>query len=68
MQPTFETERLVLRPFELTDASNVQELAGDKEVAKTTLSIPYPYLDGAAESWISGCNERSQDGTGFPLL
>ncbi|QGR00035.1 N-acetyltransferase [Paenibacillus psychroresistens] len=67
MQPIFETERLVLRPFELTDASKVQELAGDKEVAKTTLSIPYPYPDGAAESWIRGCNERSKDGSGFPF-
>ncbi|MBP1992142.1 GNAT family N-acetyltransferase [Paenibacillus eucommiae] len=65
MQPIFETERLLLRPFELTDASKVQELAGDIEVAKTTLSIPYPYPDGAAESWISGCKERSQEGVGF---
>jgi ribosomal-protein-alanine N-acetyltransferase len=67
MQPTFETERLVLRPFELTDASKVQELAGDIEVARTTLSIPYPYPDGAAESWISACNDRSDDGNGFPF-
>ncbi|QYR21982.1 GNAT family N-acetyltransferase [Paenibacillus sp. sptzw28] len=65
MQPTFETERLVLRPFELGDSVQVQKLAGDIEVARTTLSIPYPYPDGAAESWISGCHGRSETGDGF---
>lgn len=67
MQPTFETKRLILRPFELSDAAIVQELAGDVEVARTTLSIPHPYPDGAAESWITAVNLRSNDGDGFPF-
>jgi [ribosomal protein S5]-alanine N-acetyltransferase len=67
MQPTFETQRLILRPFQSTDASNVQELAGDMEVARTTLSIPHPYPDGAAESWIGSCRKRADDGEGFPF-
>lgn len=67
MQPLFETERLVLRPFELTDASKVQELAGNIDVARTTLSIPYPYPDGAAEAWISSGKTIAKAGNGYPF-
>jgi [ribosomal protein S5]-alanine N-acetyltransferase len=52
-QPTLQTQRLILRPFELADASDVQRLAGDKAIAATMLAVPHPYEDGVAEQWIS---------------
>jgi ribosomal-protein-alanine N-acetyltransferase len=61
-QPTLNTVRLVLRPFRLEDASEIQRLAGDREIAATTLRIPHPYPDGAAEEWISSVAHRYEKG------
>lgn len=52
--PELNTQRLLLRPFLLRDAADVQRLAGDRRIADTTQNVPYPYEDGAAECWISG--------------
>ena len=52
IQPTLKTDRLLLRPFTMADAPEVQRLAGDKEIASTTLNIPHPYKDGDAQNWI----------------
>jgi RimJ/RimL family protein N-acetyltransferase len=51
--PKIETDRLLLKFFELKDAERIRELAGDKDVSDTTLNIPYPYERGMAEEWIS---------------
>ena len=61
-QPTIETERLVLRPFTLKDAADVQRLAGDRDIASTTLRIPHPYEDGMAQQWIGTHQEQFEKG------
>jgi ribosomal-protein-alanine N-acetyltransferase len=65
MIPILETERLLLRPYELSDAERVEQLAGHKKVAETTLHIPHPYPKGLASSWIASHQERASKGESF---
>ncbi len=65
--PNIETKRLILRPFNLEDAEEVQRLAGDVEIAKTTLNIPHPYEDRMAEEWIGRHVEEYEKGNGLAL-
>jgi ribosomal-protein-alanine N-acetyltransferase len=51
-QPTLSTKRLTLRPFVPDDAFDIERLAGVREIADTTLTIPHPYPHGAAAAWI----------------
>jgi RimJ/RimL family protein N-acetyltransferase len=51
--PRLETQRLILRPFASDDGTRVEELAGAREVAETTLTIPHPYPRGAGAAWIA---------------
>jgi len=61
-QPTLFSERLLLRPFTLADAPDVQRLAGDRAIAYTTQNIPHPYEDGMAETWIGSHREQFEKG------
>ncbi len=59
---TIKTTRLLLRPLEMSDAPDIQRLAGDKDVASTTLNIEHPYEDGMAEKWITSCQKMADSG------
>ena len=52
-QPTLETQRLRLRPLELTDASIIQQAADDRNIADTMISIPHPYPAGEGERYVN---------------
>lgn len=62
-QPDLKTERLLLRRFRPGDASEVQQLAGNINVSKMTLNIPYPYAPGLAEAWIGTHQEAWESRT-----
>lgn len=57
-QPTLYTARLVLRPLRVEDAADVARLAGAREVADTTVTIPHPYSTESALNWIAGLSEQ----------
>jgi len=65
--PLIRTDRLLLRPFDLADAGIVQRLAGDFEVAKTSLTIPHPYADGVAATWIVDHDANFERGLSLTL-
>jgi [ribosomal protein S5]-alanine N-acetyltransferase len=47
------TPRLLLRPYTTADAPEACRLAGDSRIAETTVAIPHPYSQEAAEAWIA---------------
>ncbi|MEE2565650.1 GNAT family N-acetyltransferase [Hyphobacterium marinum] len=52
MHSGFETGRLTVRPFEVSDAPDVARMAGDPGVARMIGSAMSPYPVIAAELWI----------------
>ncbi|WNS45145.1 GNAT family N-acetyltransferase [Paenibacillus sp. MMS20-IR301] len=50
---TLETDRLLLRPFRIEDAPEVTEYCNNYNIYRSTLSLPFPYSQDCAESWIA---------------
>jgi len=65
--PQLQTQRLLLRPFVPADGPAVEALAGVREVADTTLSIPHPYPSGAGVVWIATHAGAWTRGSGLTL-
>ena len=61
-QPRLETDRLRLRPFVAEDASLLAELAGEREIADTMISIPHPFSIAAARTAIAASEASFQSG------
>jgi len=57
-----QTENLVLRALRIADVPMIKKLAGNPRVSKTTRTIPYPYEDGMAESWIESVRTMAETG------
>lgn len=51
-RPQLRTDRLLLRPFQLDDAVQLERLINDRLIAFNTCSIDYPYLPGQGTEWI----------------
>ena len=67
MNLTLQTERLILRPYQLSDAPALQARASSLAVARMLARMPHPYPDGEAERWIGTHDERRAQGTGYPF-
>lgn len=53
MVSMLKTKHLILNHFAISDASLVASMAGDVRVVEMTASIPYPYEESMAISWIN---------------
>jgi ribosomal-protein-alanine N-acetyltransferase len=60
--PSLSTPRLLLGAFQPDDAPELQRLAGAREIADTTLSIPHPYTLDHAFAWIGTQRRESVRG------
>lgn len=65
--PTLETARLRLRPFHEGDGPAVERLAGAREIADTTLTVPHPYPEGGGALWIATHQPAWEAGKGLTL-
>lgn len=61
--PTIKTDHLILRPYVPGDAASIKHNVSQMDIAATTINLPHPYPDGAAEDWIKTQAEDFKKGT-----
>ena len=54
------TQRLILRPVEVSDAKDLHPLINDPDVAANMLNIPYPYPRESFAPWIRAAREAME--------
>jgi len=52
MRIQLTTDRLILRPFDISDVEALVRACNDWDIARQTASLPYPYDNAHAESWL----------------
>ena len=67
MREKLETERLILRPPQESDAAAMAPLANNLTLTKNTVSMPYPYTLDDARAFITRSRERRAKGADFPF-
>ncbi|HET7599555.1 MAG TPA: GNAT family protein [Gemmatimonadales bacterium] len=65
--PELRTDRLVIGQLVPEDAPAIVRLAGAREIADTTLSVPHPYEMRHAREFIAFAAHESAEGTGLHL-
>lgn len=58
---TINTERLILRPLQDSDAGLISLYVGDERVAMNLAVVPHPYPAGAAEAYIEYSRKDDTD-------
>lgn len=60
-----ETERLYLKPYDLSYADAVYDVVKQKEIADTMIMIPHPYPRESVEQWITYLQDSFISGTAY---
>lgn len=61
----FETERLILKPYEYAFEDVIYPVVAQREVADTMIMIPHPYPRKAVSQWIEYLHTNAQKGTAY---
>jgi RimJ/RimL family protein N-acetyltransferase len=63
--PIIETRRIVLRAPGMADAPSLATLGGDRDIARMTTRMPWPYIQSDAETFVGRCQaqDRRRDNT-----
>lgn len=61
VQPTIETDRLLLRPVRMSDIGPIELYTADERVARACRSIPHPLPPGATEAHVTRALTADRD-------